>query len=176
MNANKMNKKGVDILSLDVEKLIDMLNAALAEEWLAYYQYWIGAQLVEGPMRAEVEAELMEHAAEELAHADRVAKRIIELNGTPLLDPQEWAKVARCKYEAPTDPYVEAILAQNIRGERCAIQRYQEIAAYTDGKDYVTHAIAIQILAEEVEHEKDLDDFVVDINSMKESLKQIRTT
>lgn len=167
-----MDKKGIDILTLDVDKLIEMLNAALSEEWLAYYQYWIGAQMVEGPMRAEVESELMEHAAEELAHADRVAKRIVELDGTPVLNPVEWTKLARCKYEAPEDPYVETILAQNIRGERCAIQRYQEIAAYTEGKDYVTHTIATEILAEEVEHEKDLSDFVVDINSLKAALKR----
>ncbi|GHT72994.1 ferritin [Bacteroidia bacterium] len=167
----EINKKGVSILSLDVQKLIDMLNAALSEEWLAYYQYWIGAQLVEGPMRAEVEAELLQHATEELGHADLVAKRIIELNGTPVLNPLEWSKLARCKYEAPEDPYVETILAQNIRGERCAIQRYQEIAAYTDKADYVTHKLAVQILGDEVEHEKDLDDFVVDISLLKKALK-----
>ncbi len=34
-----MGKRSVKIANLDVEKLIDMLNAALAEEWLAYYQY-----------------------------------------------------------------------------------------------------------------------------------------
>ncbi len=174
MEEKKIHKKGVDILSLDVEKLIDMLNAALAEEWLAYYQYWIGAQMVEGPMRAEVEAELMEHATEELGHADTIAKRIIELNGTPILNPTEWTKLARCPYEAPTDPYVETILAQNIRGERCAIQRYQEISAYTEGKDYVTHTIATQILADEVEHEKDLDDFVVDINAMRQAFNKMK--
>jgi len=106
MALEKFNKKGVDILTLDVEKLIEMLNAALAEEWLAYYQYWIGAQLVEGPMRAEVEAELMQHAQEELNHADMVAKRIIELNGTPVLNPDQWTKLARCKYDAPTDPFM----------------------------------------------------------------------
>ncbi|MDH8702031.1 bacterioferritin [Dysgonomonadaceae bacterium PH5-43] len=163
----EIKKKGVSILSLDVDKLIDMLNAALAEEWLAYYQYWIGAQVVEGPMRVQVEAELLEHAQEELDHADRVAKRIIELNGTPILNPVEWTKLARCKYEAPEDPYVENILAQNIRGERCAIQRYQEIADFTYKTDWVTHNIAVSILAEEVEHEKDLDDFVTDINLSK---------
>lgn len=167
----EVEKKGVGILTLDVEKLLEMLNAALAEEWLAYYQYWIGAQMVEGPMRVDVEAELLEHAQEELEHADRIAKRIIELDGTPILNPTEWAKLSRCKYEAPTNPYVEEILAQNIRGERCAIQRYQEIAAFTDQKDYVTHTIAVEILAEEVEHEKDLEDFVVDISLLKKHFK-----
>lgn len=171
MALEKIDKKGVDILTLDVQKLIDMLNAALAEEWLAYYQYWLGAQLVEGPMRAEVEAELLEHANEELNHADMVIKRIIELNGTPVLNPAEWTKIARCKYEEPSDPYVEVILKQNIAGERCAIQRYQEIADFTDKKDWVTHAMAIEILAEEVEHEKDLDDFVVDIDLLKKAIK-----
>jgi len=172
MALEKLDKKGVDILTLDVEKLIEMLNAALSEEWLAYYQYWIGAQLVEGPMRSEVEAELMEHAKEELAHADMVAKRIIELDGTPVLNPAEWTKLARCPYDAPTDSYVEVILQQNIAGERCAIQRYQEIADFTDKKDWVTHTLAVTILAEEVEHEKDLDDFVVDIDLLKKALRK----
>ena len=135
------------------------------------FHYWIGAQLVKGPMRAEVEAELMEHAQGELNHADMITKRIIELNGTPVLNPSEWTKLARCKYDAPTDPYVEVILKQNIAGERCAIQRYQEIADYTDKKDWVTHTIAVAILAEEVEHEKDLDDFVVDIKLLKKALR-----
>ena len=39
-----MGKHGIDILNLDVKKLTKMLNAALSEEWLAYYQYWIGPE------------------------------------------------------------------------------------------------------------------------------------
>ena len=42
---------------LDVKSLIDQLNAALSEEWLAYYQYWVGALVVEGAMRADVQGE-----------------------------------------------------------------------------------------------------------------------
>ena len=40
-----MARESVKILQgkLDVESLISQLNAALAEEWLAYYQYWVGA-------------------------------------------------------------------------------------------------------------------------------------
>jgi len=55
-----------------VDKLLEMLNGALAEEWLAYYQYWIGARVMEGPMRSEIEAELLKHADEELEHAEMV--------------------------------------------------------------------------------------------------------
>ena len=43
-----MARESVKILQgkLDVESLISQLNAALAEEWLAYYQYWVGALVV----------------------------------------------------------------------------------------------------------------------------------
>lgn len=64
-----------------MESLISQLNAALAEEWLAYYQYWIGALVVEGAMRPNVQSEFEEHANEERKHAEMIAKRIIELEG-----------------------------------------------------------------------------------------------
>jgi bacterioferritin len=169
-----MGKSAVKITGLDVEKLIEMLNAALAEEWLAYYQYWIGARVMEGPMRSEVEPELLLHADEELSHAVLVADRIVQLGGTPLLDPKDWIKHARCDYEVPSDPYVEVILDQNLKGERCAIERYQEIAAYTAGKDFATHQMAVNILNDEIEHENDIEDWLTDIKRMKEEWKKIR--
>ncbi len=169
-----MGKKAIDILKIDVPKLIDMLNAALSEEWLAYYQYWIGARLMEGPMRSEIEPELLLHATQELNHAVMVADRIIQLGGTPVIHPKEWFKLSRCKYEAPEDPYVEAILEQNLTGERCAIQRYKDIADFTSGKDHTTHQIATTILGEEIEHENDIEEWITDIQRMKDELKKLR--
>ena len=110
-----MKKVSAEVLNLDVEKLIEMLNAALCEEWLAYYQYWVGARIMEGPMRIPIEAELLEHANEELKHAEMLIERIIQLGGTPVLNPLQWQEMARCKYETPTDPYIETILEQNLR-------------------------------------------------------------
>ncbi len=169
-----MGKHGVDILDIDVKKLIQMLNAALSEEWLAYYQYWIGARLMEGPMRSEIEPELLVHADQELNHAVLVVERIIQLGGTPVLNPSEWPKLSRCDYDAPEDTYVEVVLNQNLKGERCAIQRYKEIADYTTGKDHTTHQMATTILNEELEHEQDIEDWLTDIERMKEDLKKIR--
>ncbi|WP_432407372.1 ferritin-like domain-containing protein [Wukongibacter sp. M2B1] len=169
-----MGKRGVEILNLDVKKLIEMLNAALAEEWLAYYQYWVGARVMEGPMRSEIEPELLLHADQELNHAVMVIDRIIQLGGTPILDPSEWTKFARCPYEVPNDPYVEAILNQNLDGERCAIQRYKEIADFTNGKDHSTHQMAVTILNEELEHEQDIEDWITDIERMKDDLRKMK--
>ncbi len=33
-----MGTKGREIVGLDVDKLIELLNKALADEWLAYYR------------------------------------------------------------------------------------------------------------------------------------------
>ena len=79
-----------------LNKIIDLLNQAFAEEWLAYYQYWIGAKVAAGPMRADITDEFMEHANEELKHANRLADRIIQLGGTPVLTPEKWIEIAKC--------------------------------------------------------------------------------
>jgi bacterioferritin len=47
-----------------------------------YYQYWLGAKVVKGPMKQSVIAELLQHAGDELRHADMVATRIIQLGGS----------------------------------------------------------------------------------------------
>lgn len=169
-----MGKEAIKVSSVDVNKLLEMLNAALAEEWLAYYQYWIGARLMEGPMRSEVEPELLLHADQELNHAVLVVNRIIQLGGTPVINPSNWTKHARCAYDEPSDPYIEVILEQNLSGERCAIKRYQEIADFTAGKDHSTHQMAVQILNEELEHENDIESWLTDLNRMKEEWKKMR--
>ena len=169
-----MGKEAIKITSVDTKELISMLNSALSEEWLAYYQYWIGARLMEGPMRSEIEPELLLHANEELAHAELLVNRIIQLDGQPVINPAQWSQLARCPYDEPSDPYVETILQQNLKGERCAIERYQEIADFTNGKDHATYQMAVQILNDELEHEHDIESWINDINRMKEEWKKWR--
>jgi bacterioferritin len=169
-----MGAHGIEIAGIDVQKLIGMLNGALSEEWLAYYQYWIGARLMEGPMRSEIEPELLLHANQELNHAVLVVGRIIQLGGTPVVHPADWFKFSHCEYDAPTDPYVEVVLNQNLKGERCAITRYKELADFTNGKDHTTHQMATIILAEELGHEQDIEDWITDLKRMKEDIKKIR--
>ena len=168
-----MKQETAEVLNLDVQKLIEMLNGALCEEWLAYYQYWIGARVIEGPMRSEIEAELLEHADEELSHAVKLVTRIVQLGGTPVLSTDQWTRMARCRYEAPTDPYVETILEQNLRSERCAIERYRDIADYTDGIDYTTAKMAVEILEDELDHEQDILSYQQDIATLKKTLDKM---
>lgn len=164
-----MGQKGRAIVKMDVDKLIKLLNKALADEWLAYYQYWIGAKVVKGPMKDAVIAELNLHATEELGHAELLATRIIQLGGTPVLSPDEWPKLSNCGYDKPGDPYVEAVLDQNIKGEQCAIKVYSNLLDLTREGDPVTYNIILQILSDEVEHEEDLSSLKEDLELMLEN-------
>jgi len=163
--------KGTEIVGLDVKKLVDTLNRALSDEWLAYYQYWVGAKVIKGPMRDAVMAELVQHSIEELSHAELVSNRIVELGGIPVLSTEEWPKLTNCKYEAPSDPKVMAVLAQNIRGEQCAIGVYKALSDLTMGKDHVTYNMAVTIMTQEVQHEEDLQNLVEDIEIMTQMRK-----
>ncbi len=163
-----MGTKGRSIVGIDVDNLIKVLNKALADEWLAYYQYWVGAKVAKGPMRGAVTAELIQHATEELGHAELLANRILQLGGTPLLKPEDWYKMTNCGYEAPEDPYVEVLLDQNIKGEQCAIGAYQQLVELTKEADPVTYEMALSILTDEIEHEEDLQALAEDIQLMKE--------
>ena len=162
-----MGTKGREIIGMDVDELVKLLNKAYADEWLAYYQYWVGAKVAEGPMRGAVIAELEEHAADELRHAGMLVDRILQLGGTPIIKPEDWYKMTNCGYDAPKDPSVKTLLEQNIKGEQCAIEVYQKLLNIVKDKDPITYNMVLEILADEVEHEDDLQTVLEDYKSVK---------
>ena len=167
-----MARRGNSIIKgIEVSELIRLLNKAYADEWLAYYQYYIEEKVVKGIMKDAAIAELQQHAADELRHADMVAQRILQLGGTPLLNPKEWFTQTNCGYEEPKDFDVVAILEDAIKGEQCAISTYSELAEMTREKDIVTYDLVSQILADEVEHEEDLTALHEDITEFISSLR-----
>ena len=161
-----MGTFGRKIVDTDVDELIKLLNKAFSDEWLAYYQYWIGSKIVRGPNKEAVIAELTLHATEELGHAVLLTTRIIQLGGTPVTNPKDWYTLTNCGYDAPDDPYVIRVLEQNIKGEQCAIRTYNSLLKKTRDKDPVTYNIVLGILQMEVEHEEDLQALLEDINVM----------
>jgi bacterioferritin len=168
-----MAKRGISILKgIEAQEVVELLNKAYCDEWLAYYQYFIESKVVKGLMKDAAISELNQHAADELRHANMVSDRILQLGGTPILHPQDWMKYSNCGYESPDNPDVLAVLEQAIKGEQCAIDVYSQIADITRNKDIVTYDIVSQILADEVEHEEDLQALYDDINEFVEEIKK----
>jgi bacterioferritin len=160
-----MGTKARAIAGVDLKKLLTLLNKAYADEWLAYYQYWVGSKVAIGRMRGIIAEELEEHAKEELEHAEKLVERMIQLGGKPLLSPEDWAKHTNCGYEKPSNPNTMALLEQNIKGEQCAIEVYNEIMEFVKDKDPLTYHLALEILEDEVEHEEDLEAMLADMKT-----------
>jgi len=160
------------IKDIEVSEVITILNRAYADEWLAYYQYFIESKVIKGLMKDAAITELNQHAADELRHATMIADRIIQLGGTPILHPNDWTKYSHCGYDAPKDFDVVAILEDAIKGEQCAIRTYSGIVELTRNKDIVTYDLISSILADEVEHEEDLQSLHDDINDFVNEIKK----
>ena len=168
-----MARRGNSIIKgIEISEIITVLNKAYADEWLAYYQYFIEAKVIKGIMKDAAIAELEQHATDELRHANMVADRILQLGGTPLLNPQEWFTHTNCGYEEPKDFDVVSILEDSIKGEQCAITVYSQLAEMTKDKDIVTYDIVSSILADEVEHEEDLQALYDDITEFVADIKK----
>ena len=168
-----MAKRGISILKgIEAQAVTTLLNKAYADEWLAYYQYFIESKVVKGIMKDAAIVELTQHAADELRHATLISGRIIQLGGTPLLSPKDWFTHTNCGYEAPEDADVLSILKQSIKGEQCAISVYNEILDITREKDIITYDMVSTILADEVEHEEDLQALYDDIHEFIAEIKK----
>lgn len=159
------------IKDIEIDEVIKLLNKAYADEWLAYYQYFIEAKVIKGIMKDAAIAELTQHATDELRHANMLADRILQLGGTPILNPKEWFTQTNCGYEEPKDFDVVSILNDSIKGEQCAISTYSSISDIVKDKDIITYNMVSEILADEVEHEEDLQALHDDIADFVESVK-----
>lgn len=161
-----MGQKAIEIVEnsgLSLKELVEKLQRAYCDECLSYIQYWEGARIATGLIRESAVKEMQEHSGEELEHANLLAQRIMELGATPLVGPQQWLENSTCGYEAPLEDDIRTLLEQNILSERCAIEVYRQLADFTHGKDDITYKLAVKILAEEVEHEHDLETLRNDI-------------
>lgn len=156
--------KNLQEKGIDVQATIQMLNKALADEYLAWYQYLAPIGSCAGKERVNIEAEFQKHAEEELKHAEMLKERIIQLGGIPLQSPEEWYAHTNCGYIKPTDYNTKVLVTQNLESERKAEDVYGAIMkACKEAGDMVTYKIARNILIDEEEHEQDLEDFLNDM-------------
>ena len=70
------------------ERLVELLNEDLAGEYQAIIAYVVYSQVLKGAPYMGIAKELELHAAEELAHAIKIAKQIDYLGGMPAVTPK----------------------------------------------------------------------------------------
>ena len=131
-----------------------MLNEALATELVCVLRYKRHYFMAAGIHAAPVAAEFLEHATEEMSHADLIAKRIVELRGEPNFSPDGLA--ARSHAEYVEGDSLTSMIKEDLVAERIAIESYREMIAYLGDQDPTTHRLLEGILASEEEHAEDL--------------------
>jgi bacterioferritin len=142
----------------DVDRVIEVLNTALATEIvcnLRYRQHHFAAKGIEAE---SVAAEFLVHANEEQEHADRLAERISQLGGTPDLNPDSLSGRAHSQYETSQD--LTEMIRENLVAERIAIASYTEIITWIGDGDPTTRRVFEDILSVEEEHADDMLNFL----------------
>jgi bacterioferritin len=136
------------------EVVVGLLNKALATEIVCVLRYKRHYFTAAGIHAAPVAAEFLEHANEEMGHADALAKRIVELHGKPDFSPEGLAKRSYAEYGEGDS--LAAMIRQDLIAERIAIEGYREMIAYLGPNDPTTQRVLKEILASEEEHAEDL--------------------
>jgi len=138
----------------DREAVIRMLNEALATELVCVLRYKRHYFMAKGIHADPVKAEFLAHAGEEMVHADRLAKRLVELGGEPNFSPDGLSARSHAEYvEGDT---LNAMIKEDLIAERIAIESYREMIAYLGEHDPTTQQMLKEILASEEEHADDL--------------------
>jgi bacterioferritin len=159
-NARAHIERGpvTDTYGADRERVISVLNEALATELVCVLRYKRHYYMAEGINSASVAAEFLQHAAEEQGHADQIAARIVQLQGEPDFNPATLVKRSHAEYVAGTD--LVDMIKEDLVAERVAISSYSEIARWLGDTDVTTRRLMESILAVEEEHADDLLTFL----------------
>jgi bacterioferritin len=143
-----------DAYGADRERVIAVLNEALATELVCVLRYRSYHFRATGLAAKSVAEEFLEHANEEQQHADWIAARIVQLQGEPNFDPAGIADRSHSSY-ANGESLVE-LLREDLVAERIAIEVYTAIARWLGDDDFTTRILIEKILAIEEEHADDL--------------------
>jgi bacterioferritin len=138
----------------DRDTVLRLLNQALATEIVCTLRYRRHYFMAMGFDAESVREEFLEHAQQELEHADRIAARIVQLDGEPDFEPRGLAERSYAEYVAADS--LESMVREDLVAERIAIDSYREMIGYIGGRDPTTRRLLEEILAVEEEHAEDL--------------------
>jgi len=125
------------------EKLMEMLNEAIARELQVSIQYMWHHVMARGMRSPEIKDRLKEIAIAEMVHAEEIAERLDYLGGVPTTKPAP-IKVGGSLRE---------MLQDDMKAEEEAIALYRQIIKRAmEEEDYTTKRLFERVLADEEEH------------------------
>jgi bacterioferritin len=138
--------------------IIQLLNDSLATELVCVLRYKRHHFTAEGLSSPKIAEEFLVHATEEAGHADRLARRIVQLGGDPDFSPDTLSGRSHAAYDDSAD--LKAMIKANLMAERVAIEAYSQIITLIGDKDSTTRRLLEDILADEQQHADELKDWL----------------
>jgi bacterioferritin len=145
--------------------VLKLLNEALATEIVCNLRYRRHYFMAMGIHAQPVAAEFLQHATEELQHADQIAARITQLGGEPNFDPD--GLLTRSHAEYVEGESLVDMIREDLVAERIAIDSYGEMVRYLGNNDPTTRRMLEGILAVEEEHADDMADLLATLDPTK---------
>jgi len=125
------------------EKLLEMLNEAIARELQVSIQYMWHHVMATGMRSPAVRDRLRMIAIQEMTHAERIAERLSYLGGVPTTKPAPIALGGSLR----------EMLQADLKAEEEAIEFYRRIIKQAiEEEDYTTKRLFEEILGDEEEH------------------------
>lgn len=140
------------------DAIVKLLNDALATELVCVLRYKRHHFMASGISSAKIAEEFLVHANEESAHADRIARRIVQLGGEPDFSPDTLLQRSHADYDASND--LQTMVRVNLIAERIAVETYRQMIALIGDKDPTTRRLLEDVLADEEEHADELKDWL----------------
>ena len=131
-------------------EVIEMLKTAYSMELETVMNYLANSVNLDGVRAEEIKKSLGVDIAEELGHATQLAQRIKQIGG--LVPGSLGVKLGKQKQPSENTTDVVGVIRAVIEGEEAACAQYKKIIKATEGEDYVTQDLAIQLLKAEEEH------------------------
>lgn len=147
-----------DDYPLDLKKVYQYLNEALATEIMCVLRYRHHQVIAKGIDCKEVAAEFEEHAIEESKHMMMIAERITQLGGDPDFRPSSVVKHTATEYGSSKN--LLTLIEEDLIAERIVIMIYRKLITWFGDKDPTTRRMLESILADEEEHANDLSDLL----------------
>ena len=156
----------------DREKVVSVLNEALATELVCVLRYKRHYYMARGINAEPIAQEFQQHAIEEQAHADQIAQRITQLQGEPNFNPE--GITTRSHSEYVEGGSLVDMIREDLIAERIAVESYSEIIRWLGSDDPTTRSMMEEILKVEEEHADDLTNMLATLDPTKAERK-IRT-
>lgn len=142
------------------QEIVALLNGALATELVCALRYRRHHFTADGLAAPKIAEEFLVHANEELAHADRLARRIVQLGGKPDYTPDTLQARSHAGYDESLD--LKDMMRADLVAERVAIETYSQMIALMRAKDPATRRLLEDILSDEQAHAEELKSWLAD--------------